>query len=243
MVDLSDLTSTQWGLLTSAQARVVGVSAQQLKRFADEGLVDRLRHGVYRIAGAPSPSHEQLRAAWLAIEPAVPAHLRDLRAVVSYRSAARLFGLGDLDADVMEFTVDRRKQSRLLDIRYHRGTVDASDVTLSDGLPVTTVTRTIADLAADQLDGSHLAGVVRDAIRTGLVDVDSAAEALTPHTHKYGAPRSDGDALLWSLLSDAGLSPGSAAVLHARLGATSRKRKLVPARAARIGQPQRRIRG
>lgn len=219
ILDLADLAASQWGLFTTAQARPLGFSAQRIARLADHSTIERLRHGVYRIGGAPSVSHEQLRAAWLLIEPAVTAGER-LEAVhpgvVSHRSAAKLHGLGDLDADVMEFATTGRKQSRLVDVRYRTTQAGRHRWTLLDGLPVTTVLATIDDLAADHLDGGHLASVVRDAVTTNLVDTDALIAVLAPHAHKYGTTPGDGAGLLDRLLTEAGI-PESTLTLSRRL--------------------------
>lgn len=168
-LDLSDLAAEQWGLVTAAQARSLGVTPQALARFARQGILERLVHAVYRAAGAPPSPLDDLRAAWLALDPARRA--RDRRrearpAVVSFRSAAAVHGLGDLAADAMEFTVSGRKQTRRPDVRIHRGALDRGDWTIVDGLPVTTALRTIRDLASTHIDGGHLAGAVRDALHT-----------------------------------------------------------------------------
>ncbi|MFZ2173327.1 MAG: type IV toxin-antitoxin system AbiEi family antitoxin domain-containing protein [Rhodococcus sp. (in: high G+C Gram-positive bacteria)] len=199
ILDLADLAAGQWGLFTTAQAKTLGFTAQRIARLADHGAIERLRHGAYRIAGAPSAPDEQLRVAWLMIEPAVTAGERldaEYPAVVSHCSAARLHRLGDVDADVMEFTTARRKQSRLGDIRYRVASLDRGRWTLVDGLPATTVLATIADLAADQLDGGHLAAIVRDAVTTGGADTDAVITALRPYAHRYGVALGDGSGLL-----------------------------------------------
>ena len=144
-----------------AQAKELGFSAQQVARMAKAGTVERIRHGVYRIGGAPSVPSERLRAAWMMIEPGATAGER-LRegspAVVTHRSAAWLHGLGDVDADVMEFATSKRRQSRLSDVRYRVASYEPDAWTLEDGLPVTTVLMTIVDLAAGHLDGGASGG-------------------------------------------------------------------------------------
>ncbi len=47
---LAELGATQWGLLTAAQARRVGLTVQQLARLANEGA---LEHVVCRAGPAP----------------------------------------------------------------------------------------------------------------------------------------------------------------------------------------------
>lgn len=209
MLDLADLGAEQAGLFTAGQARTLGVSAQQLARMANRGTIERLAHGVYRVAGAAPTPDEGLRVAWLALDPSRRATVRlydPEAAVVSHRSAARLHELGDVEGDNYEFTVGERKQSRRSEVKLHRGRVPAKDRTVISGLPVTTVLRTIADLAAARLDGGHLAGAVRDALTVKQVDTDELAAALRPYAHLYGAPLGDGGLVLALFLHEAGVS-------------------------------------
>lgn len=209
--DVADLATEQWGLVTTAQAGVVGVAGPTMARLARDGVLQRLEHGVYKINGSGYDPRDELRAAWLMLAPNRTAseriEARPVHAVVSHRSAARLLELGDLDADLFEFTVKGRKQTRRKDIRIH---VRSTDVprdawSLIGGLPVTTATKTIEDLAATHTDGGHLAGVVRDAIATAVVELDRLIVVLGPYAHRYGAPRDDGRTLIRHFLEEAGL--------------------------------------
>ncbi len=206
LLELGDVASGQWGLFTTAQARRVGLSPQQVARLASAGTATRLRHGVYRLAGVPEDLLTEIRAAWLGLD---PARFADQRlqgcpaAVVSHRSAARLHQLGDLDADIHTFTVPTRRNSGR-DTRLHVGALTRGDWTVCEGLPVTTLTRTIGDLAATRVDGGHLAGVLRDAIHDHHLARRDAAAALRPYAHHYGAPLADGEAFLADLLDQAG---------------------------------------
>lgn len=209
VLDLADLAAEQWGLVTTAQARVVGVSPQAVARLTNQGALERMTHGVYRVTGAPPSPLDNLRAAWLALDPARRAseRLRDhAQAVVSHRSAAAIHELGDLEADEFEFTSATRKQTRRHDIRIHRGQVDDGEWTTVDGLPVTTVIRTVADLADAHLDGGHLASVVRDALTRRQADDKQLIDVLRRHAHRYNARMGDGEALLSRLLQESGIS-------------------------------------
>lgn len=209
VLELADLAAEQWGLLTTAQARSVGASPQAVARLANEGVLERVTHGVYRVTGTPPSPIDDLRAAWLALDPARRANERrrdQAPVVVSYRSAAAIHGLGDLEADEYEFTSPERKQTRRPDVRIHRGQVDAGEWTVVDGLPVTTVVRTVSDLAAMRLDGGHLATVVRDAITLRQADDRQLVDVLRQHAHRYNAPMGDGEALLSRFLQESGIS-------------------------------------
>ncbi|WP_020387111.1 type IV toxin-antitoxin system AbiEi family antitoxin domain-containing protein [Kribbella catacumbae] len=211
LLDIADLASEQWGLVTTAQAAAVGVSGPTMARLARDEVLRRLEHGVYKVNGSGYDPRDDLRAAWLLLDPKRTASQRiseqPIDAVVSHRSAARLLELGDLDADLFEFTVNGRKQTRRKDIRIHVRSTDlpADAWSLASGLPVTTATRTIEDLAASQTDGGHLAGVVRDAVSTAVVDLDQLSDVLRPYAHRYGAPLGDGRSLIRRFLQEAGL--------------------------------------
>jgi predicted transcriptional regulator of viral defense system len=209
VLDLADLATEQWGLVTTAQARSLDVSPQAVARLANQGALERMMHGVYRVTGAPPSPLDDLRAAWLALDPARRARerLRDeAPTVVSHRSAAAIHELGDLEADEYEFTSGERKQTRRTDIRIHRGKVGAEEWTVVDGLPVTSVVRTVADLAAAHVDGGHLAGVVRDALTRQQVHDRQLIDVLRHHSHHYNARMGDGEALLSRLLQESGIS-------------------------------------
>jgi predicted transcriptional regulator of viral defense system len=204
---LAELAAEQWGLLTSGQAADHGVSNQALAQLQRAGALERLAHGVYRLTGAPGDEFDELRGAWLGLSPKLIAsdRLRHPDAIVSFRSAARVHGLGDLDADRHEFTVDRRRTSRRTDIRFHRGPITDNDWRLVNGLPTTTIAKTVADLASVNTDGGHLAGVVRDAITAHGIDADLLADALRPYAHRYGLKLGDGTGLVARFLEEAGI--------------------------------------
>ncbi len=125
---IGDLAASQWGLVTTAQAGGHGVTSQTVARLTNQGALERLSHGVYRLTGAPPSPLDGLRAAWISLDPSRLAHERlrdDPPIVVSHRSAASVHGLGDLEADEFEFTAGHRKQSRQSDIRIHRGQIES----------------------------------------------------------------------------------------------------------------------
>jgi hypothetical protein len=218
LLALADLAESQWGLFTTAQAGSEGVPAQQLKRLADRSLLVRVRHGVYRLAGLPESPIVAIQAEWLALEPARPAgeRLADLVpvGVVSHRSAANLQNLGDLDADVHEFIVPRRRSTRSPDVSFHTVALDRYEWRIIEGLPVTRPARTVVDLAAAHTDGGHLAGVVRDAILQGDTTAAELADALRPYAHFYGAPLGAGSTVIANFIEQAGV-PESALSLAA----------------------------
>lgn len=226
MARVSRLAAGQAGLLTAAQAGREGVTRLRLARLADAGVLERVTQGVYAVAGADD-EHQALRAAWLALDPARTAEERladrATGGVVSHTSAAGLHDLGDLLDDRPELTFPYRKQS-IRHIRLHQAELPPSDVTLVDGLPVTTVERTIADLLRDRRDPEHVAQIAGQAARRGVVDLTALAEHLEPLARRHG--QCDGAALAEHLLDLAGLSR---AALVRDLAASPVGRQLVAA--------------
>lgn len=206
---LAELSSSQWGMVTSAQASMRGVTRLNLSRLAEAGHLVRLTHGVYRDAGAPSDEFEDLRAAWLSTTPDKLAEerLADVAGgvVIAGASAARLHGVGDLPADHHEFSSPARRQSQRSEIRYRQLVLDAQDVTIAAGLPVTTIERTIADLVEARTDLSLVADALRDAAKKRRLDANRLEELLSPLAARRGFRKGDGAALLNRLLEVAGI--------------------------------------
>lgn len=197
---LGAFAEEQWGLVTRRQAEGAGVPAATMTRLVKEGTLDRVAHGVYRLAGAPQTDHLQLRSAWLQLAPDVPAWERTpQQGVVSHRSAAALYGLGHLPADSHEFTVPVRRQSRRRDVRLHLGEV-GNLWTRIGGLPVTRPCRTAADLLRDREDPEAVAHVVVEAIEAGYDRPGSFAESLAPAAPQLGLRHGNGLAVLRWLL-------------------------------------------
>ena len=198
---LSSLAEDQWGLITRQQAELTGVSRATLQRLASEVVLERLTTGVYHLRGAPMPDHAALRAAWLQLAPAVPAWERTAeQGVVSHRSAAALYGLGDLPADHHDFTLPSRRQSRRPDVRLHQRRLESGEWLTLHGLPVTRPSRIAADLLDDREDTEAVAGIVAGAIRAIYDYPGTFADALAPYAARYGLRRGDGLALLRWLL-------------------------------------------
>jgi predicted transcriptional regulator of viral defense system len=199
---LADLATDQWGLVTRRQAELAGVSRRTFDRLAsDEGVLERVARGVYRLSTAPVPDHMELRAAWLQLAPASPAWSRGpSQGVVSHRSAASLYGLGDLPADRHDFIVNARKQSRRKDVRLHHQSLKSNEWTSVGGMPTTLPSRLVSDLLHDHEDPEALGHIIADAARKVLDYPAAFAEKLAPQATRFGFRRNDGLALLrWFL--------------------------------------------
>lgn len=199
---LSAIAADQWGLVTRRQAERAGVPRATFDRLtSDQGLIERVAHGVYRLTIAPSPDHVALRAAWLQLAPGVPAWERTpAQGVASHRSAAALYGIGELPADRHDFTVPTRKQSRRADVRLHHRQLDAGEWIQLRGLLVTRPARIASDLLQEDEDPEAVGQITADGIRAVYDHPGTFAAALAPHAARFGLSRGDGLALLRWLL-------------------------------------------
>lgn len=199
---LAPIAADQWGMITRSQAERAGVPHATFDRLVDdEDLVERVAHGVYRLKLAPTPDHLMLRAAWLQLAPDTPAwERRPEQGVVSHRSAAALYGIGDLPADQHEFTLPTRRQSRRPDVRLHQRQLADREWIWLRGLPATLPSRIVDDLLRDDEGPEAIAQVTADAIRAVNDYPGAFAEALGRHAARFGLRRGDGLALLRWLL-------------------------------------------
>lgn len=199
---IGDLTQDQWGLVTRRQLEDAGFAPTTIERLtAPGGVLERVSWGVYQLAGAPIPDHRDLRGAWLQLAPRLLAWERmPAQGVVSYRSAAALYGLGHLAADQHEFTVPSRRQTRRPDVRIHVRPLHDGEWASQGGLLVTRPQRTAADLLRSREDPAAVAQVAADALRRGHASPGEFAAALAPSATAYGFRRDDGTSLLRWLL-------------------------------------------
>jgi hypothetical protein len=212
---LAEITAYQWGMVTSAQAGMHGITRLDLSRLAADGQLERLAHGVYKDAGAPAGPYDDLKAAWLGTDPTKPgeARIKDLASgvVVAGASAAELHGIGDLRPLRHEFVSPGRRQSQRSAIRYRQRTLDPRDVTLVDGLPVMTMERTIADLTEEVGDLSLVADALRDASHKRDLNLERLRSLLAPLAQRNGLKNGDGAALLDRQMEIAGIDPDAVA--------------------------------
>lgn len=182
MATLGDLAEWQLGYVTAAQAIDAGVSRVQLHRLAQAGAIERAHSGVYRLAGAPPHRFEHILAPWLAVDPTATYEQRFARpwegAVATGVTAATLHEVGTFVLDRIEFALPRRRQSRDPGLHFRRAQLTPDEVVDAQGVPATTIERTVADLIAAPRDWSIVADLVEEAHHLGQFDIATAAAAL-----------------------------------------------------------------
>jgi very-short-patch-repair endonuclease len=133
----------QGGVISRPQLVAVGWTNRQVDLAIDRGVLIPRYPNVYAYGHDQLRPHGRRSAALLACGDG---------ALLSHRSAAAARGLLDDARQVFDVTVPRRSQvgGHIDAIRLHRRDLPATDVTTHDGLRVTTVARTLLDLAATE---------------------------------------------------------------------------------------------
>jgi hypothetical protein len=209
---LETLAAGQWGLFTTAQARARGVSWASLSHRERDGRLERLTHGVYRLGGVPVAPLQDLRAVWISTEPETLAWNRTTtpEVVVGGAAAALIHECGDLRPVPYRLITRHRRQTQRPDIAYSWRPLEARDVVIVAGLPVTSIERTIADLIDEVGDLSLVGDVLADAARGDrALDFARLAVLLAPYATRYGHARGDGTALLDQLRRSARIDDAS----------------------------------
>lgn len=193
---LEELASEQWGLITAAQAIRVGSSRTQLSRMVSDGRLEPMCYGVYQVTSGSETDHAMLKAAWMSLYP--KKYVRErvaenrLDAVATGRTAARLYGYGDLYESPYCFVVMSGKRSTRRDMELVRDTINVSDVSFEMGIPVVRPERMIADLLRTNEDPSLVDDAIADMASKGhVLDRRRLAILLEPLSKRHGYDSGD----------------------------------------------------
>jgi len=160
---VATLAFAQHGVVSVAQLHAVGLHRNAIAHRVRHGRLHRVHRGVYAV-GHP-------RLAWRGrLWAAILACGGPEAAVLSHRSAAALHDLLPVPGGAVDVTSLRRSASTP-GIRVHRGDT-LTDVDHADGLPLTTVSRTLVDLA-DVLSPHRLERVVHRAEHLRVLDAEA----------------------------------------------------------------------
>lgn len=141
---VSALAGRQWGVVSVTQLRALGVGRSAITRRVRAGQLQRLYPAVYSVGHAVLRAEGHRLAAVLACGPG---------AVLSHRTAAAHWGLLHTDQTRIDVTASRSRHGART-IRLHRTrSLDAQDITHHEGIPITTIHRTLLDVAASAREG------------------------------------------------------------------------------------------
>ena len=166
-----DLAADQYGYITTAQAHELGIGRDIIRKMAKRGTLERVSWGVYRMPPFPSSPYAEYMEASL-----WPA---GVRGVVSHQSALAIRELSDVSPSKVHITVPRDfriRRSIPAPLAVHHADLADNDVTIFEGIPATTVRRTLGDCHRTHLGPSILRQAIEDAEREGYLGPEDAGE-------------------------------------------------------------------
>jgi very-short-patch-repair endonuclease len=176
--EIAALATRQHGVVARAQLTELGLGRRAIGHRLDRGRLIPLHRGVYAV-GHRSLS---LEGRWLAAVLAIGGD-----AVLSHRSAAALWALRPTSRSRVEVTAPRALRSRPA-IQLHREAVAGDEATVEDAIPVTSVPRTLVDLAG-LLRPAELRRAVEQAETLRRVDALSLDAVVQRHRGRAGIAR------------------------------------------------------
>jgi predicted transcriptional regulator of viral defense system len=163
---IARLASSQHGVVSRHQLLEIGLSLDEIRRRRECGRLHPAHRGVYLVGHIAVTDHGRWLAAVLACGEG---------ALLSHRFAAALWGLAQPAAARIEVTVGPGGRSARSGIAVHRSsTLLDEERTTRHGIPVTSVARTLLDLAS-VVSPTQLHRAFEAADRLELLDVDALA--------------------------------------------------------------------
>ena len=158
-IELVTIAEDHDGLFTSELARDAGFADSVLVRLAQRGRIERTARGVYRIPYVPLNRFSQYREAVLWAK----AHRGPAESALTHETALVVYGISDANPASIHLTVPSKTRLRReipKAIVVHHADLAPDEIATVEGLPVTTIARTIADL----LESGGRVDLVRQAI-------------------------------------------------------------------------------
>jgi hypothetical protein len=175
--EIATLAARQHGVVSSSQLQSLGLSDRAVRKRCAAARLHRLHRSVYAVGHTRLTLEGRWMAAVLAGGPG---------AVLSYRPAGGHWNLRRWTGRPAITVPTRRRSSGPIEI--HCSTLPDDEWTTRDGIPITTVPRTILDLAT-LLDHHDLARVIEEAEFQQLADELSLPTLLERHRGERGTRR------------------------------------------------------
>jgi hypothetical protein len=156
----------------------LGMPAAAIDSWVERERLHVVRRSVYAVGHSLLSGHGRVMAAVLTCG----AH-----AVASHRTAAWLWDLMPDRRAVIDVTVSTRRRARL-GIAVHRSSLEEADRGTVEGIPVTSLPRTLLDVA-EVVDPRRLARAVEEAERRRLLDLAAIEEVMSRGHGRHGLRR------------------------------------------------------
>lgn len=154
-------------LMTTAALRRSGLSYEQISDLADDGVIQRAAHAIYRLPGTRSP-----------VQDAAVVALRRPGSVISCSTGLFLHGFDLLPPRSPHFLLPPSAGGSTAVGHLHRSPLDSRDITVRAGIRVTTPARSLVD-AAMHLSSERLASLLDEGAARALLNADEVRAAAT----------------------------------------------------------------
>jgi very-short-patch-repair endonuclease len=173
---IAQLAGRQHGIVDRADLIRAGLARNGIRVRIERGMLHPLHRGVYAVGHRVLTRHGLWLAAVRAVGPG---------AVLSHHAAAALWRIRRLRVGAIDVTTGLKRRQRST-LKVHHTRLPADEITTVDGIPVTTVPRTLFDLAA-VLDARQVERALNEADFLRLNDRLSLPDLLARHPGRPGA--------------------------------------------------------
>lgn len=156
---LYQIAEDQAGYYSLVQAREIGIRRNQIYRELTRGKFKKAGWGVYRFRQFPASRLEEIHIAVLSA---------GQNAIVGFETALYVYDLSDIIPNEIHLILPPTSSRRRPGIRVHTTQLNPADMTHFEGLPITTVDRTIVDCAFAHVDDEQIRMAVFQSLRRGM---------------------------------------------------------------------------
>jgi len=172
-----ELAGRQHGVVARRQLLALGFTRRAIEHRVERGRLHVVAHGVYVVGWPKLTQKRRWMVAVLACQD---------EAALSHHSAAALWCIGKERPGVIDISVRRRCELRRPGLRVRgRPSLRAEEIVVRDGIPLTSVVRTLVDLAVD-LPPLKIERSVNEADKYGLIDPETLRSSLDKYAGEPG---------------------------------------------------------
>lgn len=181
--ELMSLAEENDGLVTADNARQAGFTDSVLTRLVQRGRIERTSRGVYRVPYLTPGRFAQYREAVLWAK----ANRGPVQVAISHTTALGAYEISDANPSSIHITVAkaaRLRRQKPKGIVVHRDDLRPDDITIHEGMPLTSIARTVADLLTSGERIDLIRQAISDARREGFIQ-EPEARKLRRRVEEY----------------------------------------------------------
>jgi len=173
--ELVSLAEEHDGLVTADHARQAGFTDSVLARLVQRGRIERTSRGVYRVPYLTPGRFSQYREAVLWAR----ANRGPAQVAISHATALAAYEISDANPHLIHMTVPRAarlRRQKPKGIVVHHEDLMTEEITVHEGMPITTIAKTVADLLKSGERIDLIRQAISDARRGGFIQASEARQ-------------------------------------------------------------------